>query len=166
MAKTLEERITELEGTEAKTRIKALETVAKRQARKKVKKLSGIIFPLPLCGCQVPDEKGTVFQAMVPCDGTIIVAIVKVDGEVTPDKPITMQAEVEIENDVYVRDFDMLKQRLEVELLLPALKGACIKVRVLSGVVEDLVWISLLFLPEVSNAVIKKIIMEDQHEGV
>ena len=162
MAKTLEERMAELEGMDVKKRIKTLETVALRQARVKQKRISGILFPFPVCGCSIPDSDGVVFRAMLPCDGMIVKVAVDVVGIEKIEGGVTLQAELEIEDDVYARDMPVRKPMIFFDPELPVIAGAKITVRVTSGNIEGLVWVSFLFIPEVSDAKVRKLLAEDQ----
>jgi len=162
MAKTIEERVEDLKGTDVKKRIKTLETLVLRQARVKQKRISGILFPFPICGCSIPDSDGVVFQAMLPCDGVIVKAAVDVVGIEKIEGGATLQAELEVEKDIYVRDMSVRKSMVFFNPELPITAGSKIKVRVTSGNVDGLVWVSFLFIPEVSDAKVRRILAEDQ----
>jgi len=162
MAKTIEERVADLKGTDVKRRIKTLETIVRRQSRVKQKKISGILFPFPICGCSIPDSDGVVFRAMLPCDGMIVRAAVDVVGIEKIEGGATLQAELEIEKDVYIRDMSVREPMIFFDPKLPVTAGAKITVRVTSGNVEGLVWVSFLFIPEVSDAKVRKLLAEDQ----
>jgi len=160
-SKTLEERIAELESVDVRTRMKALETVTKRQAMAKAKKktITGIMFPYPISGFGQADKDEAVLRVIFPCDGTLVSAIVEVEGILTDqDNPPTMTAQLTLEKDVYDRQFDVRKAVSEFELDLPVMKGAKLLIRAdarLGGV-----WIGLLFIPAVSDMVIRKIVEE------
>lgn len=162
MAKTLEERIEELEGKDVATRVKALETVTRRQARKKQKKISGVLFPYPICASSVPDRNGVILRVMFPCDGSLIKALVDIEGVEALETPADIQAEVKIENDVYVRDFSISKRMQEFDIELPVLKGSKLRVKTTTPEVQGFAWVSLLFVPAISDAKIRKIVMESK----
>jgi len=157
--KTLEERVAELEGTNVNMRVRALEVVTERQARQKAKKktLTGILFPYPITAFGQPGEDGVVFKAIFPCDGMLVSAIVEVDGPLgDQDNPPTIDAQLTIEKDVYDRQFEIRNKVSEVNLDLPVLKGA--KLQIVADKRFEGVWTGLLFVPAVSDAVIRKIV--------
>jgi len=161
MAKTLEERVAELEGAGVNMRVRALEVVAKRQARQKAKKktFTGILFPYPIMGFGEPGEDGVVFKTIFPCDGTLVNAVIEVEGALTDqDNPPTITAQLTIERDVYDRQFDIRKKVSDIELDLPVLRGA--KLQIEADKRLEGVWVGILFIPAVSDAVIRKIVEE------
>jgi len=163
--KTLEQRIAELEGTNVNMRVRALEVVTKRQARQKAKKktFTGILFPYPITGFGEPGEDGVVFKTIFPCDGTLINAIIEVDKAlIDQDNPPIITAQLFIENDVYDRQFEIRKKVSDVELDLPVLRGA--KLQVVADERLGGVWTGLLFVPAVSDALIKKIVETSAEE--
>jgi len=159
--KAMEDYLAEIKEGNVAARVKSLEVAAMRQARVKQKKISGVLFPFPICGCSIPDSDGVVFQAMLPCDGMIVKAAVDVEGVEKIEGGATLQVELEVENDMYVRDMPVKKPRVFFDPELPVMAGTKIKVRVTSGNVEGLVWVSFLFVPEISNAKVRKILAED-----
>ena len=163
--KTLEERVSELESLDVKERVKTLEVAARRAARVKKKTLTGIVFPFPLYGCQVPDAEGVVFRAMLPCDGELISATIDVGAVESPEKPVTIRAEVMIDNDVYVRDFSLTKPRVGFNLDLPMLAGSKLTISLTSADKGLPIWIGMLFMPTISDAVVKKIIVEGRKDA-
>jgi len=168
MAKTLEERIAELEGTGVNMRVRALEVVAKRQVRQMAKKktLTGILFPYPIMGFGEPGEDGVVFKAIFPCDGTIVNAIIEIEMEealANQDNPPIITAQLTIEKDVYDRQLEIRKKVSDIELDLPVLRGAKLQVEAdkrLGGV-----WVGFLFVPAVSDALIRKIVEKSAEEA-
>ena len=159
--KTVEDRIAELESLKVAKRVKALEAVTLRQARLKAKKktITGILFPYPISGYGQPSEDEVVFRAIFPCDGTIVSAIVEVEGALTDqDNPPTITAQLTIEKDVYDRQFEIRKKVSDIELGLPIMKGSKLLIR--ADMRLEGVWTGLLFIPAVSDAVIKKIVEE------
>jgi len=165
MAKTLEERVAELEGTEVNMRVRTLDLIAKREARQKAKKktLTGILFPYPIMGYGKPGEDGVVFRAIFPCDGTIINAVVEVEGALTDqDNPPVVTAQLTIESDVYDRQFEIRKKVSDIEIDLPVLRGA--KLQIEADKRLEGVWVGLLFVPAVSDALIRKIVEKSAEE--
>lgn len=158
--KTLEERIAELEGQDVGTRMKALEVVAKRTAKKKAKKIAGILFPYPISGCAVPDAEGAVFKTIFPVDGSLIRAVVHAEIK-SPDNPLELEAFLEVDSDTYSRMVVVRKIPTVADLELPVLLGSRLTVRVVSGDVQGPVWVGLLFIPHVSDAKIRKVAAED-----
>jgi len=167
MAKDLKKRAAELDGIKANMRVRSLEVIAKREARKriKVKSLTGILFPFPIMSFGEPGEDGVVFKAIFPCDGTIVNAIVEVEGDLTnQDNPPTLTAQLTIERDVYDRQFEVRKRVSDIELDLPVLRGA--KLQIVADKSLKEVWIGLLFVPAVSDALVRKIVEKSAEEAM
>lgn len=164
--KTVEERVAELEdlqsGAKARrlklqSQVKALEIISRRHVRKSKKQvLKGIFLPTPICGVSTPDTDGVVFRAMMPCYGTIIRASFDIEGVENLEQAVKLQMEVNIGNDLYVRDF-VTKKAVEENVELPIFGLSKVTIRVVSANVEGLVWTTLLFLPDTSVATIRKL---------
>jgi len=121
--KTLEDRMKDLEDAKVKTRMKTLEVIAKREARKKQQKISGIIFPFPICGCAVPDSGGIILRTMFPCDGVLVKAVIDIEGIKSLGSPAEIQAELKIEDDVYMREFSISEPLASYSIELPVFDG-------------------------------------------
>ena len=138
-----------------------MRAMERRLARRGKGKFIGMVFPFPICDCREPDSEGVFFRVMIPCDGVLSKALVSIDDPLK-DNPVEVQARLKVENDVYARDTTITSPLSEFNLNLDVSKGSKLTLAVTSGNVEKPIWVSLLFVPSIPNATIKKVAEEDQ----
>lgn len=156
--KTLEERLEDLAGLEVADRVGGLETMVKRLARGKRKKFAGVLYPFPLSSCAVPDDCGVVFRAIFPADGSLVRAVVFVEG-LNSESPPTLEAAIQIEEDIYSRSIVVRRAPTVMDLEIPVMLGSRLTIGVSAGEVSGMVWTGVLFVPMVSDARVRKIVM-------
>lgn len=143
-------------------RVKKLELIVSRLARKQPKRMSAMVTPFPISNAVFGENiSGPILRYMFPCLGTVT------KGLITIDKRPSEVAIVgyEINNGLHntKNTYTMTSKKFLVEPKVSVDSGDQLTVSIFptgEDVIEE-VWISFLWVPQIREVDIKRILIDD-----
>ena len=148
-------------------RIKKLEMMVGRLARRATKKTTAIITPYPISSCVVGDDvRGEVLRYMFCCPGTVNKGMVFLDKK--PKKDVNVVVSLETESGGVVRSPIMSDKLFVVELDMDILPGDRLTVSIYPTGADKLseVWLAFMWTPNIADAHIKHFLIDEIEKDV
>ena len=148
-------------------RIKKLEKVTERLARRSRKVVTGLITPYPISNTVIgADIKGDVLKYMFPCPGVITKGVVRL-GE-KPKGLVSLEASLVSEVTSSARGFVIERMLTKMDINLEVIAGDCLTVSLTGNSDHPVkeIWISFLWTPAVREVEAKSFLIEELEKDI
>jgi hypothetical protein len=149
-------------------RLKFIERIISRLARRANKKATATITPYPISNAVFGVAiNGVILRYMFPCSGKITKAFLRL-GE-KPKTSISLQVRVFNNYRSIEKSFIVSKMILSENMTFDILHGDCLEVSLVNNNTNNAItesWISLLWEPSVSDIVAKSFLINDLEESM
>jgi hypothetical protein len=143
-------------------RLKQIELVVTRVARRSNTKKAAMITPYPISNATFGEDiRGPILRYMFPCDGVIQKGMLKLGKK--PKEPISIGLNISSEEYSHSRGYVVEKRQMVVKPDMNIRSGDCLTIHLLPNEEEKVteVWVSFLWIPSVSDVTTKGFLVEE-----
>ena len=148
-------------------RIKRLETITTRLARRAQKRIVGLVTPYPISNALFGEKvEGVILRYLFPCDGKITKGMIMLGAK--PKKWVSVNVKIFNEQNMEIKGFMIERKTISVKPDLSLKSGDCLEVSLTCSPEEVVneVWISFLWIPIVNEVEAKSFLIQELEDDI